>query len=446
MKAPISLICATFLFLNSSLITLVADEIYTQKSMLIYDVAQAIKERNHVRLGELLKDTLGKKVTLGDVEKIAKEQHSAIILRAIQATRALIAKEEAQRRQLGLTRGDFIQMALFIESALPSLVQKNKHYFPMGKTHFSSSIEYDPQTKNIFLLLDGCDSEKTYIGEGAYKVVTKALKYSLTRPEIVARADEKDARKNELQITKMLKGAPGIFDIKACTSHKKGSTEYSSIYSKIYNRGSLRDAFDAHVEFSFYEKERIALSLLQGLHELHKRKIVHRDLSARNYLINIPPGKPGRRAIVAAVADLGRALYSKEAAKTKVQGNTSYTSPEAIFKKKMRGSDYFGSDVYALGLVLYQLFYDKRAKWQDSYYVKNTELSEKIRSKILVKRINKYTSSRRRQLDKKKAQNSLSPSEDFEYLIYQMIEPNPKKRGSIFNHLIQMQRIISRGS
>ena len=445
MKAQILLIFASVLFSSMPRFTIAAGEIYIQKSLLIQEVAQAIKERNHARLGELLKDNLGKKVTLGEVEKIAHEQHSNVVARAVEATRALVAKEENQRRMLDITRGDFIQMALFIEASLPLLVQKNKHYFPREKTHFSSSIEYDPQTQNVFLLLDGCDKEKTYIGEGAYKVVTKALKYSRTLPEIVARADEKDARENELQITKRLKGSPGIFDIKACTSHKKGSTEYSSIYSKIYNRGSLRDAFDAHVQFSFYEKERIALSLIQGLHELHKRKIVHRDLSARNYLIDIPPGKPGRRAITAAVADLGRAIYSKVAAKTKVQGNTSYTSPEAIFVKKMRGAGYFGSDVYALGLVLYQLFYDKRAKWQDSYYVKNTKLSEKLRAKILVKRINKYTASRRRQLDKKKAQNRLSPSEDFEHLIYQMIEPNPKKREPILKHLIQMQRIVKRG-
>ena len=409
----------------------------------IHELRELILAKNYPRLGRLLKEELGKTITLEEVEQLAQKYKANGLLRAIQATRVLGRDLNEERIRIGLTRGEFFQMALFIERGLESPIQKKQYYLPKSETGFSSSIEYDPLTKKTFILLDGY--KNAYIGEGAFKVVTKSLLYTTDHIEVVARGEELTPKLRELEITKLLVGASGVFDIVACTRHTVGSKKYTSIYSRIYSPGALRTAFDEKYKFSLYEKERIALSLLNGLSELHKRKIVHRDLSSRNYLINIPKGKPGRRNIKAAVADLGRAMYAKDAAFTKVQGNTTFTPPEGIFKDKMRGSKYYAADVYALGCVLYQLFYDEDPKWKNSEYVKNTKVPEKIRYKELVEGIDRYTKSRRNELEHKKVSGHISAKEEFEYLILRMVNPDPKKRGSMLQLSQEMQRIVNRG-
>lgn len=437
-----SIICtSSFGFCNS--LQLQEKAASLRSPSVLSELRQAIQAKNYPQVGRLLKDSLGDSITLEQVEQLAQQYKANGILQAITATRVLSRDINEERIRIGITRGEFFQMALFIERELQNHIQKNQNYFFKKKTGFSSSIQYDPETKKVFILLDGY--EKAYIGEGAFKVVTKAILYTTNHLEIVARGEERTPKLRELEITKQLVGAPGIFEITACARHKIGSKSYTDIYSKIYSPGSLRTAFDEKYEFSYYEKERIALSLLNGLHQLHKRKIVHRDLSSRNYLINIPKGKPGKRDISVGVSDLGRAIYTKEAANTKVQGNTSFTSPEAIFRNKMRGSDYYASDVYALGLVLYQLFYDEDPKWKNSDFVKNTQVSEKMRYNVLVKRIDHYTKSRRSELAKKKASGKITPREEFEYLVLRMVNPNPKARGTMLELSQEMQRIVNRG-
>jgi serine/threonine protein kinase len=185
---------------------------------------------------------------------------------------------------------------------------------------------------------------------------------------------------------------------------------------------------------------KVALDLLTGLSTMHKKGIVHRDLGDGNYLINIPHGKPSKRNIVACIADFGRADYAKNVAHNLVQARTTYTPPEGLYLKKMNSNDYFKSDVFALGIAFYRLFYGKLAPWQDTHYVTDTHHSLHHRYKELKARVKKGTKARRTYL----ANKTCSPKQEFEYLILRMLHTNPEKRGTATQLQKKMKKIFAR--
>jgi len=94
----------------------------------------------------------------------------------------------------------------------------------------------------------------------------------------------------------------------------------------------------------------IGLDLCRGLEAAHERGILHRDLKPANLMIDAD----GR----ARIADFGLASFSR----TEVDesgmliGTPKYMAPE-----QLRGQTSVASDLYSLGLVLYELFTGKRA-------------------------------------------------------------------------------------
>lgn len=375
---------------------------------------------------------LKKKVSLKKVKKIAESRGSTSLLNAATAAKKL-------PRGLGISRAEFLQAAFFIETRLPEYTAKKKYYLPKSKTGLSHTIEYDPQTKSCFIVLEG---KRNQIGEGTKKIVSKAMCYNYKhKPKVVARAEEKIESNRELKISKVLHGKPGIFETLGFGQHRKHGKKYITVYSKIYNPGSLQAAFEKHTRFSLREKMKIALNILKGVESMHKEGIVHRDLGARNYLINIPKGKIGKRKIEACVADLGRADFITKVAGTKVQGNTKYTPPEALYLNKLKGKDYYAIDIYAAGCVFFRLFYEKWAPWQDRSYVKDTR-SLHTRYDELVYRIKETTEIRKRYLANKQKKGALSSRHQFERLIMKMLSIDPKKRGTATSLRRKMEQIL----
>ena len=119
--------------------------------------------------------------------------------------------------------------------------------------------------------------------------------------------------------------------------------------------GSLQERIDAlrakEEQIPLPEVLQVAQDAAQGLAELHRRQIVHRDLKPGNILIDAK----GR----AKVADLGLAQApggpSLRGRKSEAQphpGTPGYRSPE---QKDTRDFLKPSSDVYALGLVLFEM-------------------------------------------------------------------------------------------
>jgi len=263
-----------------------------------------LKAKKYEPLGSFLQVKVGQKeISLSEVRKIALLAKSTPLLQALTAT-ADFAK---QSKSLGLSVGDFLQIALFIETELQGYIAKGHHYLPKSDTGLSRTIEYDPQTRGTFIVVDGTKS--AYLGEGARKKVYKSIFYNEAKPKIVARAEQRGGMTNELNITKRLRGSPGIFSMEGFGEHKKNGKNYTTIYSELYNAGDLKTIFEKGVRFSLYEKMQIALTILQGLESMQKLQIVHRDLGSKNIFLTISEGEPGKRRMHAAIADFGCAKY-----------------------------------------------------------------------------------------------------------------------------------------
>lgn len=351
---------------------------------------------------------------------------------------AFRANNSIRTKKYGMSQKNFLRTAFFIESKLPDFVENKKYYITKSKSGLSNNLEYDPLTKNVFIILDG---KKARVGKGKKKTVTKAISYNGADPRIVARGEQSSSMKREFALTKQLQNTPGLFQTYGFGTHKAHGKKYTTIYSKLYKPGSLQGVFDKGMKFSVYEKIKIAHDILHGLHMIHQKGLVHRDLGARNYLINVPRGKIGKRKVQACIADFGRMNYIKNVRDTKVQGNTSYTAPEGLFRWKLKKEQYFKTDVFAVGCVLYRLVYNKtRAPWQKFSYVKDSRPVKK-RYREMVHKILKATESRRRALAKKKER---SLKEELESIMLNMTHPYPEKRKSAQVQFERIDKLLTR--
>src|SRR5262245_13278509 len=93
----------------------------------------------------------------------------------------------------------------------------------------------------------------------------------------------------------------------------------------------------------------IARELLSGLAAAHDRGVLHRDLKPSNVMID------GRGR--ARITDFGLAVAAGEVPEGETSGTPAYMAPEQLAGKGAT----VRSDIYALGLVLYELSTGKKA-------------------------------------------------------------------------------------
>ncbi len=356
----------------------------------------------------------------------AKELNSSAHFYARQA-------QDALRKQGGMPAGvsedNFFQSALFIEKKLCEYIKRKEYFIEKEKSGLCCALEYDPQTRKTFILLPEC--KENHIGQGCHKVVKKALLYHRKKPEIVARAYQEKITKTELHLSKYLGGCPGLMEVVACTKY--------ALYTKFYNQNSLHAAVVSHRKFTFSEKVQIALGVLTGLKELHKKGIAHRDISLKNCLLTHET-EGSSESIFAVLCDFGRAQFINKSFKKgmRVQGHLPNTPPEGIFYENMQGKDFFKSDLFAAGTILYQLFYEVGPPWKNSKYM--TALLEPAQS-----RYEKYVQAIKQHLDciqtRINNEKQLTTAVAFELLLLQLCDPDPKKRGTASEHYRTMKEL-----
>lgn len=157
----------------------------------------------------------------------------------------------------------------------------------------------------------------------------------------------------------------------------------------------------------FYNNETECLKILKelviALSYVWDKNIVHRDIKPANIIIRSSNLKP-------VILDLGIAknLNSKSVTQGAMWGTPGYSSPEQSFNKR----DLFGkkSDMFSLGVVIYELFYSERP-FRDVYDAAMVPCN-----------FNK---------------NNLQPSEEFKKIITKLLEKMPYNRYKNADTIIQ---------
>ena len=205
-----------------------------------------------------------------------------------------------------------------------------------------------------------------------------------------------------------------------------------TIITKIFNKGSLQSVMDTpSVRLTLQEKLAIATDMVTGLASLHERTYVHRDLGARNYFVNIVHKGAGRRQVSAVIADLGRTIPVSEAMNVPVQGNKGYLAPEGFFRSRMRRSDYYGTDIFAVGTVLWHLYYGHKAPWQAHRYYRSASIPLEKRRKLILSSLTRARFGPLAHLrEKARLHQHLTVADRVVQLIMQMTDPVPARRGT----------------
>lgn len=114
--------------------------------------------------------------------------------------------------------------------------------------------------------------------------------------------------------------------------------------------GTLRDLLDKPAEISVEQKLKIITDILEGLNHAHQEKIIHRDLKPENILLWVTP-----KGWNAKISDFGVAKIELEDQNVNIStmgdtGSPAYMAPEQFY-----GKYSYSSDLYSMGIILYEL-------------------------------------------------------------------------------------------
>jgi alkyl hydroperoxide reductase subunit AhpC len=202
------------------------------------------------------------------------------------------------------------------------------------------------------------------LGTGAFAAVFKAWDMTLERTVAI----------------KVLKAAPGLApeavlgEARAaaalnhpnvCTVYAIDDSEGMPLIAMEYLSGRPLARIIERGALSADQAGHIARQIADAMATAHKAGIVHGDLKPANIVVSdegvakvLDFGLSGRyRTTVAPLADPEQTSSLGDAQKTGIQGTPSYMSPEQTHGERPSGA----SDVFAMGLILYEMLTGKRA-------------------------------------------------------------------------------------
>lgn len=417
-----------------------------QESLKISPTSPFIKVRHAVhnhqwkKVYDLLHKYLPKhSVRNSQLDALAEEYPLSPFARALFASKKILALPE----KTGLQYETIVPIALFAETFLHEKIARKKYIFPQSK--YGRLLQYDPQSKKFFIHLETHGVKP--IGFGKSKIVTKTILYHSEHPEVMAHGvTAKDITK-ESNAMRDLAGVPCLLQAEALLSHRnlKSKKKYMATVTKIFRPGSLQSFLDSSFStLTLVEKITIASNLVTGLAGMHEHGYVHRDLGAKNHFINIVYSKKKKRTVSAVIADFGRTIPAVDAAHLPVQGNAYYLSPEGFFRSKMHGNDYYASDVFAVGCVLWQVRFGKHPAWSFPRFFKKESWSLKKRYHAHLSLLNKTRAPYIAYLQHKtKEKIAFTPKDRFLALILQMTHPKAKLRGTASSLKEEFDKLLS---
>ena len=332
-----------------------------------------------------------------------------------------------------LTAGARLRLALYVETTLPKIKAIGNRLLFKADTGLKHVIQINQQERKIYVT-----SPKDNSQMHTFK---------------------------EIHFYERFKDRYGITKLKSwcnyVTTHDQGNGENvsclspSMIFEKFENH--LHIIYQNPTYFNLIEKIVISQDLIWGLWNMHKEGVIHADLKLNNALVK----KDDIRGFAAALTDLGLAFdYANNEPPNFVitwgyYGSIEPTAPELFGNHNFTG-DYRKLDVWALGMMLYQLYTGQHAKWKgilNNHYNTNFEKSEGKHNNLhqlkqaqtslkvkIVKEIERPLAA----LNQKEKTAPLSLEEEFLRLIYQMLRLAPHRRITIEKAKEGIDRIVDR--
>lgn len=189
------------------------------------------------------------------------------------------------------------------------------------------------------------------IGSGAFGVVSRGQWRGVdvaVKQVLAAEIDLEEFRREALTWQR-LQHHPNIAHlIGVCTNRYP-----FCLVSEFYPRGSLYDILIKRKEDVEWPRlVWVATTAAAGILHLHKEEVVHRDISARNILVQVVDGR-----WIGKVADFGLSRVKSRIAlehqtKTAV-GATKWLAPETLLEARYSEK----SDAYSFGITLWEILY-----------------------------------------------------------------------------------------
>lgn len=186
------------------------------------------------------------------------------------------------------------------------------------------------------------------------KVAVKVIRSKLQTPSNLARFDVE--RQALAQMSH-----PGIAQV-----FDAGTTSQGHPYFVMeYIDGIRLDAFCREQRLSVRERLMLFILICRAVQHAHNRGIVHRDLKPANILVQRIDGEPVPKIIDFGIATAAQQKGSTSGSNRDLAGTPRYMSPEQfqIDRAVLDGR----SDVYSLGVLLYELLVDQPPLADDHY-------------------------------------------------------------------------------
>ncbi len=191
------------------------------------------------------------------------------------------------------------------------------------------------------------------LGEGGMGVVYKAEDTKLRRTvalkflsfQVLGTEDEKARFVHEAQAAAAL-NHPNI-----CTIHEIDEAEGQTFIAMEYIEGQSLKGLIESGPLKVEEARNIAMQIMEGLQEAHRRGIVHRDIKPANILIT----GEGRVKIMdfGLAKSPGRTQLTREGT---TLGTVAYMSPEQVMGKEVDNR----TDIWSFGVILYEMISGQR--------------------------------------------------------------------------------------
>ncbi|MEM7395822.1 MAG: serine/threonine-protein kinase, partial [Verrucomicrobiota bacterium] len=205
---------------------------------------------------------------------------------------------------------------------------------------------------------------------------------------------------------------------------------------------SITEYCDEH-QLTLHQRIELFIPVCQAIHHAHRKGIIHRDIKPSNVLVTEYDGKAVPKVIDFGVAKALDDEFSDQTAHTmhgQIVGTFEYMSPEQA--ELTRGDIDTRSDVYSLGVLLYELMTGHRPiVLEDVLHVGVIEVLRTIRETAPVKpstRINKSPETASSISEKRRLQPHKLVSQirgELDWIVMKAIEKKPDRRYESANNL-----------